>query len=339
MEAEYNEKGLAKHMCASPTGEIVSNTCQQQRKSYDMCISEDFTKDVLLKEAEKMKTGNVDYIQILDQNHGGTPYLCYSDKHSHPAVPGKWMVEHMTDFLKKLKATLGNDILLGCESAAAESYISYLNLSDNRFNLNYNGARPIPLYAYVYHKYLHNFSGNSVCSTYFFDVTKSPNFHMLRLAYSFIIGDLLTIVINEDGEIIWAWGQRDFSTLPDREPIMEFIKDATALRRGIGKDYLVYGEMTAPLTVKCEEEGMFKLKTGDYEYYPAVLTSCYKNDKGEKAQILATYRSKEETCEIDLSGTLGAELFDYNGKLIGCFNAEKVTLTLKGNSAFMLKLK
>jgi hypothetical protein len=162
---------------------------------------------------------------------------------------------------------------------------------------------------------------------------------MLRLAYSFIIGDLLTIVINEDGEIIWAWGQRDFSTLPDREPIMEFIKDATALRRGIGKDYLVYGEMTAPLTVKCEEEGMFKLKTGDYEYYPAVLTSCYKNDKGEKAQILATYRSKEETCEIDLSGTLGAELFDCNGKLIGCFNAEKVTLTLKGNSAFMLKLK
>ena len=304
-----------------------------------MCISEDFTKEVLLREAEKMKSGKVDYVQILDQNHGGTPYLCYSDKHSHPAVPGKWMVEHMTDFLKKLKAGLGEDILLGCESAAAEAYIPYLNLSDNRFNLNYSAAKPIPIYAYIYHKYLHNFSGNSVCSTYFFDVDKSPFFHMLRLAYSFIIGDLLTIVINENGEIIWAWGQRDFSTLPDREPIMEFIKNATELRRGIGKDFLVFGEMIAPLPVKCEEEGMFKYKTNEFEYYPAVLTSCFKNDKGEKAQIFATYRSKEEICEIDLSNTLGAELFDSKGDLIKCFNAEKVTLTLKGNSAFMLKFK
>lgn len=339
MEDEYNKKGLSKHMCASPTGEIVSNTCQQQRKSYDMCISEDFTKDVLLNEAEKMKSGKVDYIQILDQNHGGTPYLCYSDKHSHPAVPGKWMVEHMTDFLKKLKACLGEDILLGCESAAAEAYIPYLNLSDNRFNLNYSAAKPIPIYAYIYHKYLHNFSGNSVCSTYFFDVDKSPNFHMLRLAYSFIIGDLLTVVINEDGEIIWAWGQRDFSTLPDRAPIMEFIKNATEMRRGVGKEFLVFGEMTAPLPVKCEEEGMFKLKTGDYEYYPAVLTSAWLNSKGEKAQILATYTSKEETCEIDLSGTLGADLINSKGEIIKTFNGEKVQIEIPSNTCLMLKFK
>ena len=79
------------------------------------------------------------------------------------------MVEHMTDFLKKLKATVGKNVLLGCESAAAESYIPYMNLSDNRFNLNGYAGKFIPLYGYIYHKYLQNFSGNSVCSQDIFD--------------------------------------------------------------------------------------------------------------------------------------------------------------------------
>ena len=162
---------------------------------------------------------------------------------------------------------------------------------------------------------------------------------MLRLAYSFIIGDLLTVVINEDGEIIWAWGQRDFSSLPDRAPIMEFIKNATEMRRGVGKEFLVFGEMTAPLTVKCEEESMFKLKTGDYEAYPAVLTSAWLNSKGEKAQILATYTSKEETCEIDLSSTLGADLINSKGEIIKTFNGEKVQFEIPSNTCLMLKFK
>ena len=99
------------------------------------------------------------------------------------------------------------------------------------------------------------------------------------------------------------------------------------------------GSEGSPDSVITKEEGMFKLKTGDYEAYPAVLTSAWLNSKGEKAQILATYRSKEETCEIDLSGTLGADLINSKGEIIKTFNGEKVTLNLSANSVFLLKFK
>lgn len=337
-EEEYEKENLERFMCAPPNGgKPESKTCQMQRKSYDMCISQDYTKDVLLKEAAKMASSGLDYIQILDQNHGGTPYFCYSDKHGHPAVPGKWMVEHMTDFLVKLKDTVGEKVLLGCESAAAEAYTGYLNMSDNRFNLNYAAGKPIPLYGYVYHEYLHNFSGNSVCSLSFIDIKKSPDCHMLRVAHSYLAGDLMTLVINQDGEIVWSWGERDFSILPERQPIMDFVKSATALRRGVGKEYLVYGKMVKPCPVECETVAMYKPEIGYRNDYPAVLTTAWSAADGSRAQILASYRKQEETFTVDLSGTKGGELLDENGNILATLSAEVCTLKIPAHTVRMIK--
>jgi hypothetical protein len=137
LEEKIKNENLERFMCAPPGGGApVSKICQAQRKSYDMCISQEFTKAVLSEEAEKMASSGLDYIQLFDQNHGGTPYFCFSDDHGHPPVPGKWMVENMNELLDRVKNTVGEGVLLGCESAAGEAYIPYLNLSDNRFNLN-----------------------------------------------------------------------------------------------------------------------------------------------------------------------------------------------------------
>ncbi len=339
MQTEYDDKGLARHMCASPTGEIISKTCQAQRKSYDMCISEDFTKNVLLDEARKMASCGLDYIQILDQNHGGTPYFCFSDKHSHPAVPGKWMVEHMTDFLKKLKTTVGKNILLGCESAAAESYIPYMNLSDNRFNLNGYVGKFIPLYGYIYHKYLQNFSGNSVCSQDIFDETRSPESYLLRAAHSFLAGDLMTIVINQDGEIAWAWGEREFDYLPDRDAVLNFIKSATAYKRGVAKKYLTFGEMIKPCPVSCDTVKMYKTNAERFTEYPSVLTTAWKASDGTKSQFLANYCFEIKECTVDLRGTNGADLVNQNGDVITTLLPEICKIELLGNSVLMILFK
>ena len=336
MQDEYEKLGLSRYMCTAPDGTIESKICQKQRKSYDMCISQDFTKDVILKESESMVSCGLDYIQILDQNHGGTPYMCYSDKHGHPAVPGKWMVEHMTDLLEKLKAKVGDNVLLGCESAAAEAYIPYLKLSDNRFNLNYAAGRPIPLYGYVYHKYLHNFSGNSVSSLKFIDAVRSPECHLMRVAHSFLAGDIMTLVINQDGEIAWSWGQKDFSTFPERAPILEFIKTATAYRRGVGKKYLVFGEMIKPRKVTCESVPMYKPDTDYMTEFPAVLTTAWQASDGTTAQFLASYRKTEEKCTLDLTGTLGAKLIDENGHVLKILDPEKCEITIPANSVRMI---
>jgi len=337
MQKEYDAKGLSRYMCASPDGEIESKICQAQRKSYDMCISQDFTKTVLCEEAEKMASCGLDYIQILDQNHGGSPYFCYSDKHGHPAVPGKWMVEHMRELLKKLKSTVGNNVLLGCESASAEAYIPYLHLSDNRFNLNYMVGRPIPLYGYIYHKYLHNFSGNSVSSLKFIDIHKSPDCHMLRVAYSYLAGDLMTLVINQDGEIVWSWGERDFSYLPERKPILDFVKVATAYRRGVGKKYLVYGQMVRPCKVECEYVPMYKPITEYVREYPAVLTTAWQSSDGKKAQFLACYRKLKEVCTVDLRATDGARLIDENGAVLETLKPSLCTIEMPPHSVRMIE--
>lgn len=339
MQREYDDKNLSRYMCASPTGEIVSKTCQPQRKSYDMCISQDFTKNVLLEEARKMASVGLDYIQILDQNHGGTPYFCFSDKHGHPAVPGKWMVEHMTDFLKKLKGIVGENVLLGCESAAAESYIPYMNLSDNRFNLNGYVGKFIPLYAYVYHKYLQNFSGNSVCSLDIFDIKRLPDSYLLRAAHSFLAGDLMTLVINQDGEIAWAWGERDFSYLPDRSAVLDFIKCATAYKRGVGKKYLTLGQMIKPCRVDCESVRMYKTNQERYTKYPAVLTTAWEASDGSKSQFLANYCNQDKECVIYLSSTKGADVIDENGTVIKTLLPKMCEITIPKNSVMMLSFK
>ena len=339
MQKEYEQKQLSRHMCASPTGEIISKTCQAQRKSYDMCISEDFTKDVLLKEAKKMASCGLDYIQILDQNHGGTPYFCFSDKHSHPAVPGKWMVEHMTDFLKKLKAAVGENILLGCESAAAESYIPYMNLSDNRFNLNGYVGKFIPMYGYIYHKYLQNFSGNSVCSQDIFDEVRSPESYLLRAAHSFLAGDLMTIVINQDGKIAWAWGEREFDNLPDKSAVLSFIKSATSYKRGVGKKYLTTGQMIKPCRVDCDSVKMYKTNHDRFTEYPSVLTTAWESSDGMRAQFLANYCSEAKECIIDLSGTNGADIIDQNGRVVASLLAKECSILMQENSVMMIYFK
>lgn len=339
MESEYINKQLSRYMCASPTSEIVSKTCQAQRKSYDMCISQEFTKNVLLDQAKKMASSGLDYIQILDQNHGGTPYFCFSDNHGHPAVPGPWMVEHMTDFLKRLKAVVGDNILLGCESAAAESYIPYMNLSDNRFNLNGYVGKFIPLYGYIYHKYLQNFSGNSVCSLDIFDIERSPESYLLRTAHSFLAGDFMTLVINQYGEIAWAWGERDFSVLPDRNSVLEFIKTATAFKRNVGKKYLTFGKMIKPCKVTCEKVKIYKTNAERFTEYPAVLTAAWQASDGSRAQFLANYCTKAQKINLDLCSTNGADMIASNGDIICTLNAEICELEVLANSVNMLVFK
>ena len=338
-QKEYEEQNLSRYMCASPSGEIVSKICQSQRRSYDMCISQDFTKAVLWEEAEKMASCGLDYIQILDQNHGGTPYLCYSDQHGHPAVPGKWMVEHMTAFLKKLKDIVGDKVLLGCESAAAESYISYLNLSDNRFNLNGFVGKFIPLYGYIYHEYLQNFSGNSVCSMEIFDTKRSPESYLLRLAHSYLAGDLLTLVINQDGQIAWAWGERDFSFLPNKETVLQFVKSATAYKRGAGKKYLTFGKMIRPCRIECESVRMYKTDEERFTEYPKVLTTAWTADDGSRAQFLVNYCGSPEKCRIDLTGTKGAELIDEMGNVTETLAADVCELIVPACGIKMLRLQ
>jgi hypothetical protein len=100
-------------MCLSPEGDLpLSKICRAQRSGYDICPSQGFLTDVLTHEVEQMSALGIDYAQMLDQNHGGTPYMCYSKNHGHPPVPGKWQNDATIDLLQAIHKAKGNQKLL-----------------------------------------------------------------------------------------------------------------------------------------------------------------------------------------------------------------------------------
>jgi hypothetical protein len=220
----------------------------------------------------------IDYAQILDQNHGGGQYLCYSRDHGHPPMPGSWMTENMQKLLSDWnKAAPG--MLFGCESAAAEPFLGNLLFSDNRFELNYHLGTPVPLYAYIYHEYLHNFMGNQVCCP--LDVFSDTLRY--RLAYSFVAGDCLTLVVNPEGELLPHWGSRD-GVNPDKEKTLKFIKNLLKLYKTKAKPYLLYGKMEKSLPVICSN-ACYSSCFGEDIFLPSVYSAAWSY-QGKNVQIL-----------------------------------------------------
>ncbi|MBE5761812.1 MAG: hypothetical protein E7334_07440 [Clostridiales bacterium] len=240
--SEIEENGLMDAMCAGPDNKVaISRICTAQRSGYDMCVGSDKAKQVLDRAYRPLLESCVDYAQILDQNHGGSQYFCYSRDHGHPPAPGQWMTDEMKKLLDGWNDIAG-ERLLGCESAAAEAFIKNLRFSDNRFELNWRIGVPVPLYSYIYHEYLRNFMGNQ-CSNGLTNLEDSLRY---RLAYSFAAGDSMTIVISPKGDPIPSWSVKDFTHLPDKELALEFAGNMSDFYRKYAGAYLYSGRMIKP---------------------------------------------------------------------------------------------
>ncbi len=290
---EFEEKHLADEMCIAPDGSLPpSRICTGQRSGYDLCPSREFTRNTLSEEMKKVRSAGVDYVQMMDQNHGGTPYMCYSHDHGHPAVPGRWESEAANELYARILSE-NPGLVLGCESAAAEPFIPHLLFSDNRNGLNFNGGKPVPLYSYIYHEYITNFMGNNVCGDVFIDCRKTPGIFQYRLAYSFLAGDILTVVINDEGGIQWAWGQRDFSPdyRPDREAALTLIKNLTAWRKAC-PEFLQRGRAQHPLPFDCTKTEIFTNRGPVAE--PDVLSAAYSYE-GREVDFLVNWNDSERT--------------------------------------------
>ena len=279
-----------------------------------------------------MVGAGIDYIQLMDQNHGGTSYFCYSKKHNHPYIPGKWQVDAVKKLLSQSQENTGKT-LFGCESAAAQSYIPYLLFSDNRFVLTYCIGKPVPMYSYIYHEYLNNFLGNQVCVDWTIDTDKSPESFFERIAYSFIAGDMLTVVITENGEIDWNWGKRNKEKAPPNQEHAEmFIKNLNFWRKGKGKKYLHTGKMVKPFSVECETYCIHRLKYGIIEV-PSIHTGAYLADDGSYGQFLVNYSDVPRECTVNIDKS-GFVLQDYNSNLE--MKQGENEITIKPFSAVMI---
>ncbi len=289
-EQEFAERNLASIMCADTDGSLKSEICRDQRIGYDMCPACEETRQILTDALAPVTASGIDYLQVLDQNHGGCSYFCYSDSHGHNPAPGKWQAEHTNRLLEGIKK---EGILIGCESAAAEPFLNNLKFSDNRYELTHYIGYSVPLYSYLYHEYVNNFMGNQICMFLTMEEFNYP----YRVAYSFIAGDMLTVVLGEDGGISYAWGNDCFKYHTDKEKACRILKNLNGWRQGAGKDYLHTGKMVKPISIHCGTN-TFKGEDGRPFAVDEVLTAAYEFN-GKKLQFAVNYNSKPVAVTVD----------------------------------------
>jgi len=302
-ERQFEEERLAEAMCVGPDGKLLhSLICNGNiRWGHDICISTDFARHVVREEIVRIAESGCDYIQYFDQMHGGGPCFCYSKEHSHPPGPGSWMKEHMERMLGEIHEAVratGRNVVLGCESAAAEPYMRHLMFNDVRFEINYFYGTPVPVYAYLYHEFVNNFMGNQNNSTTNIDLARSPLNLLQRTAYSFVAGDMMTVVLKEKGQIHWDWCLDWDVEAPEQEPTERLIRNLNRWRRKAGKKYLCFGRMLKPMTIDGTYSIPLVMKDGRRIDYPSLLTSRWLAPDVRVGQIVVNYTPEKQTFNV-----------------------------------------
>ena len=117
-----------------------------------------------------------------------------------------------------------------------------------------------------------------------------------RLAYSFAAGDSMTLIMGQDGEGWSAWGQRDFSKLPDKGEVLRLVRNLTLFYQTKAKTFLHAGKMCVPEKVECEQVS-FSLDDGRTIQLPAVFATAWEKD-GKRVQILVNHTEHTVVCHL-----------------------------------------
>lgn len=343
---QFEREGLEAIMAKGPDQKLSrAYICNGNiRWGYDMCIHTDKAREIVLNEVNSIvNEGNVDYIQYFDQNLGGTPSICYSRSHGHPATPGKWLVNDTQKLLAGVNAIIEKagkkgKVSVGCESAAAEGYVEYMPFNDARNYAGFESDTPRPVYDYVFHEYMNNYMGNCNTSYFFLDVGEYPEFLFYRTGYLFASGDILTVVLKNDGKLHWDWSSPWKLPDVDQKAYGDYVKTLNDWKKGGLKSALTYGRMLKPFEVECGRFE-FKKRDGTKRSFPSISATRWQCGENEDVQVLVNYANRPETVSVcvgnevkELHVYTAADAADYekvlpvNGKCrftVGARNAVK----------------
>ena len=103
-EQFYRRSGGPESVCREPDGRPwASGWDQYWRPSYTGCVGVEHTRALLREYAATLLGYGLDWLQILDQNVGGSAFPCYAADHEHPPAPGGWMTERSEAMLADLR--------------------------------------------------------------------------------------------------------------------------------------------------------------------------------------------------------------------------------------------
>ena len=340
-EEQFREENLRAEMCRGARGEINAAICngpkgEGQRMGFECCVGQEWTRRTIAEEMRKLAEFGIDYCQTFDQNMGGTENICYSRKHQHPPIPGAWQTEAMIGLCRDVRREIrdaGSRMIFGCEAGAAQPYLKYMRFNDSRCTCAFlYRSVPVPAYAYVFHEYLNNFQGNQVCADMVLD-KKTPENLLFRTAFSFISGDMLSLVLRNNCEAGWGWVSKWDEPAPDQESLKKLIGNLNYWRRREGKPYLVYGRMRKPL-VNLNGVEEFHLAAVNPEWpefdVDALLTSAWQAPDGTEVQFIVNYLPRPQKIRLEPPAGDTISIRRMNGTSFGgCAGMEVVVPPLE----------
>ena len=307
-EDYFKEKGGECSVCRIHDGELWKEAWDKSwRPSYPCCLGVPMTHDIAVDFVRKIVDIGLDWVQFLDQNVGCSTFPCYATNHEHSPTPGRWMTEEMNNLLDTFDGIAAAEyqrseglrqIAFSVECPINEYFIPRFHLCDVRVipTGHYPRRRPavIPLYHYLYHEFILIQGG--------FGYGPEPYHLPIRNAYNLVIGEIPGAVMKGDGRLLnkdtgnWApWEPQ----VGDNEDALQILKAATALRRGKGRDFLVYGRMLHPANV--QNINIICWQEGDNEHQiPAVFHAAWQAQNERVGIVLGNWTTEvQEVCVVD----------------------------------------
>jgi hypothetical protein len=269
------------------------------RPSYTCCAAAQKTRELAAAYTKRLASWGLDWIQFLDQNVGCSTFPCYSRDHGHDPQPSSWMTQAMKRLLDELEATARSagqtKVAFSVESTPNEFFMKRFPICDIRVSPpGYHGmlANYVPLYHFLHHEFL-LFQGG-------FGFGPEPYHLATQTAYNFVLGEIGGGVLTGSGRLLnkdsinWAPWQPEVG---DDEPALELLRCATAMRRGQGRPYVVFGRMEYPVKA-FETETVNWTYGGKLNSISAVFHAAWRSPEQRFAIALANWTDQERTVAI-----------------------------------------
>lgn len=275
---------------------------QEWRPSYTGCMNVERTQEIAVDYIKTMIENGIDWIQFLDQNNGCSVFPCFSEKHGHENMPGRWMTQSleklfgkMAELKEQVYGESGREIVYSVEGPSCEYFIPCLDICDSRVNPRGNPnieANQVPLYQFLYHDYILLNGG--------FGYGPEPYHLEIKNALNLVTGQIPGAVLMDDGALQnrdtdnWApWDAQPGS----QAAAIGMLNTVNTMRRCVASDWLVYGKMQRPAELL--ETEMVQWRYGKrYNELPAVFHSVWSAPDGRTAAVLANWTGKEQWVKI-----------------------------------------
>jgi len=297
---EYLERhGGEASVCRTSTGEPWTETWDASwRPSSACCMGSELTRDIAVDFVQRLIGWGLESIQFFDQNVNASTFPCFAADHDHPAVPGKWMVrrmEQMVGAFQELAREAGeDDAIQSVECPCNEYSLPLFQQCDVRVSPPSSIGDPhfVPVYHYLFHEcmIMHGMMGHG----------PEPYHLPIRNALNGVLGEIPGAVMIGDGSLL----NKDTANWADWEPpvgsdddALEMVRTITAMRRGPGRPYLVYGRMQPPAPIDGIETIRWEYD-GRERGVPALFHAAWQSPTGDLGVVMANWTTDEQTVTI-----------------------------------------